>query len=125
MNMRTCIVSILSSLLLNGCATEPAVSYQLDVNPILEENCLQCHMPPNGTGYMKVGLNMKTYQSLMQGTVYGPVIIPGDSRRSILNKLVEGRAGKFMRMPHNINEPLTEDEIQALKLWVNQGALNN
>lgn len=72
-----------------------------------------------------VGLSMESYNSLMQGTIYGSVIIPGDSRRSILNKLVEGRAGDIMRMPHNRKDPLTEDEIQALRLWVNQGALNN
>jgi len=125
MSVRTCIVCIIFSLGLNGCATEPAVSFQLDINPILQENCLQCHMPPDGAGYMKVGLSMESYKNLMQGTVYGSVIIPGDSQRSILNKLVEGRAGNFMRMPHIRKEPLTEDEIQALRLWVNQGALNN
>lgn len=125
MSVRSCIVCIIFSLGLNGCATEPVVSFQLDINPILQENCIQCHMPPNGTGYTQVGLNMVTYKTLMQGTIYGPVIIPGDSRRSILNKLVEGRAGNLMRMPHNRKDPLTENEIQALRLWVNQGAVNN
>jgi len=125
MNLRPCYLCILFSLGLIGCATEPAVSYQLDIDPILQEKCSQCHIPPNGTGYRMTGLSMESYKTLMQGTVYGAVIIPGDSRRSILNKLVEGRAGNYMRMPHNKDEPLTEEEIQAFRLWVNQGALNN
>jgi hypothetical protein len=61
----------------------------------------------------------------MQGTYYGPVIVPGDSRHSILNMLVEGRANASMRMPHGRGEPLTQQEIEVLRLWVEQGAQNN
>ena len=116
---------IMFSLTLNGCAIEPTVSYQSDIYPILKDNCLQCHISPNGVGFLKTGLNMASYESLMHGTIYGPVIVPGDSRRSILNKLVEGRAGNYMRKPHDKKDPLTEEEIEALKLWVNQEAKNN
>ena len=125
MKMRTCIVYIMFSLVLNGCAIEPTISYQSDIHPILKDNCLQCHVSPNGVGYLKTGLNMVSYETLMHGTIYGPVIVPGDSRRSILNKLVEGRAGNYIRMPHNKKDALTEEEIEALKLWVNQDAKNN
>jgi hypothetical protein len=123
--MRTCIVYIMFSLVLNGCAIEPTISYQSDIHLILKDNCLQCHVSPNGVGYLKTGLNMVSYETLMHGTIYGPVIVPGDSRRSILNKLVEGRAGNYMRMPHNKKDALTEEEIEVLKLWVNQDAKNN
>lgn len=68
---------------------------------------------------------MASYESLMIGSVYGPVIMPGDSRRSILNKLVEGRAGNYMRMPHDKKDSLAKGEIKALKLWVDQDAKNN
>ena len=125
MNMNSRLVYIIFIMVLNGCAIEPVVSYQVDVNPILIDNCLQCHEPPNGEGYLSTGLNMTSYETLMHGTIYGPVIVPGDSRRSILNKLVEGRAGKYMRMPHDEKDPLTEEEIKTLKLWVNQDAKNN
>ena len=68
---------------------------------------------------------MVSYDALMQGTVYGPIIYAGDSRRSILNMLVEGRAGKMQRMPHKEEEALSEAQIEILKNWVNQGALDN
>ncbi len=125
MKIKTCLVYTMFSLVLNGCAIEPTISYQSDIHPILKDNCLQCHVSPNGVGYLKTGLNMVSYETLMHGTIYGPVIVPGDSRRSILNKLVEGRAGNYMRMPHNKKDALTEEEIEALKLWVNQDAKNN
>jgi hypothetical protein len=108
-----------------GCASQPRVSFQQDVYPILGNNCLACHTPPQGKGYLKTRLNMQSYETLMQGTVYGPVIMPGDSRHSILNMLVEGRVDASMRMPHGRDEPLTQREIEALRLWVEQGAHNN
>ena len=111
-------------LLLSSCATQP-VSYQNDVVPILENRCIRCHISPDGTGYQATGLELDSYDSLMQGTFYGPVIIAGDSRRSILNMLVEGRAGEFQRMPHNEEDGLSEAQIETLRSWVNQGALDN
>jgi hypothetical protein len=52
------------------------------------------------------------------------VIVPGDSRHSILNILVEGRADPSMRMPHG-RKPLNSEEIEVLRVWVEQGARNN
>ena len=108
-----------------ACAVHRRVSFVRDVYPILEENCLHCHTPPDGEGYKRVGLNMESWETLRQGTVYGPVIVPGDSRRSILNMLVEGRADRSLRMPHDQDEPLPHDDIETLRLWVEQGAKKN
>jgi hypothetical protein len=111
--------------LLAGCLATQPVSYHEDVYPILETNCLPCHRPPDSRGYLKTHLSMETYRSLMQGTRYGPVILPGDSRKSIFNMLVEGRADASLRMPHRRNEPLTAREIEILRAWVDQGARDN
>ena len=110
---------------LAGCSSQPRLSFRKDVYPILEQNCLACHIPPDGKGYLKTHLNLQSYETLMKGTYYGPVILPGDSLHSILNMLVEGRAEASMRMPHEREDPLTEDEIEVLRLWVDQGAHNN
>jgi uncharacterized membrane protein len=112
-------------VLLAGCATGRSVGYRSEVYPLLKQKCFRCHTPPDGEGYLKTGLNMQSYESLMAGTYYGAVIVPGDSKRSILNKLVEGRAGKAMLMPHDNDSTLTDDEIEALRLWVEQGAEYN
>ena len=112
-------------LLISGCATQREISFQSDIDPILHDKCLRCHVPPNGIGYVRTGLNMQSYDTLMKGTVFGTVIIPGDSKRSVINKLIEGRAGEMMRMPHRDVKKLTTEEVEYLKLWVNQGALNN
>ena len=112
-------------LLVGGCVKEePQVSFREDVQPILRSNCIECHIPPNGEGYLKTGLSMATYGDLMRGTIYEPVIVPGNSRHSILNMLVEGRADPSMSMPHG-RKPLKAEEIKILRVWVEQGARNN
>ena len=115
----------LSLFILSGCATEQVIGFQSNIKPILHNKCHKCHLPPDGEGYLETGLNMESYDTLMNGNVYGKVIIPGDSKRSVLNKLVEGRAGEMMRMPHGDAKKLTAEEIEFFKFWVNQGALNN
>lgn len=97
------------------------MSYKEDVHPILQYRCLECHQT-GGPGVAYSGLNMETYEGLMKGTQFGPVVVPGNSMVSNLNVLVEGRAG--IRMPHN-RKRLTPCEIQILRDWVNQGAKNN
>ncbi len=125
MTLSTYTCAMLSLLLISGCATQRVVSFQNDIDPILNDKCLQCHKPPNGVGYVQTGLDMESYDSLMKGTIFGTVVIPGDSKRSVLNKLTEGRAGELMRMPHSDAKKLTAEEIELFSLWVNQGALNN
>lgn len=104
---------------------EPLMSFRRDVHPILKNNCVGCHATSRGEGYHRTGLSMETYDDLMKGTRYGPVITPGESRHSIFNMLVEGRAGPSLRMPHGQNKPLLDTEIEVLRLWVDQGARNN
>jgi hypothetical protein len=125
MNHASAILAALLAVLLAACASQPHMSFQRDVYPILEHNCLACHLPPQGKGYLMARLNMQSYETLMQGTFHGPVIQPGDSRRSIFNMLVEGRVDASMRMPHGRDEPLTGREIEVLRLWVEQGARDN
>ncbi len=110
--------------LISSCAYQQ-VSYQSDIRPIINNKCIECHTSPNGNGYRATGLMIGSYEALMQGSVYGPVVIAGDSQRSILNMLVEGRAGNVQGNLHNNGKVLTKDEIDAFRVWVEQGALDN
>ena len=119
----TLLISLISTL---PACTHQQVSYKQDVYPILDSNCNNCHAAPNGYGYRTTGLEMDSYDALMQGTIYGPVIVAGDSRRSILNKLIEGRAGNMNTLLHKDDgEGITKKEIETLKIWVDDGAIDN
>ena len=91
------------------------ISYVRDVRPILESRCASCHMGE----FVSEGLDMNTYESLMEGSENGPVIDPGDAKHSLLiQKVTEGKMPK--RGPK-----LTPAQIQILTDWINAGAPNN
>jgi uncharacterized membrane protein len=113
-----------SLLILAGCERTPAVSYQKDVVPILNKHCQSCHTPGQA-GYVVSGFELRDYDSLMKGTSFGPVVLPGDPLTSVLVMLIEGRADPSINMPHGGANPLTPEEKQTIRLWVEQGAKNN
>ncbi len=117
-------ISLALMPLIPSCAFQQ-VSYQSDITPIINNKCIECHNSPNGNGYQATGLMMGSYEALMQGSVYGPIVIAGDSQRSVLNMLVEGRAGNVRRNLHNNGNALSDDEIKAFRVWVEQGARDN
>ena len=116
---------MLPMLVLPGCGADTKLTFSRDVFPILEKKCVHCHAPPDGKGYRKSGLNLENYEALMKGSLYGPVIVPGDSLHSVLIMFVEGRVDESILMPHTNDEPLNDVEIVTLRTWVEQGATND
>lgn len=112
------------SLLLNACDTDPLVSFSQDVKPILEKNCIQCHQP-GGLGETASGFSMESYASLMKGTNYGPMVVAGDAEGSNMLVLMEGRADPSISMPHGAQKPVSKEDIQTVRLWIEQGAKDN
>ncbi len=101
------------------------VSFKNDVQPILHDYCVSCHSV-GGKGYIKSGLDLTSYEGLMKGTKYGPVVIPGNSEVSTFTKLLTG-TNKGLKMPMGLNAAGTLDRqyILTLRKWVAQGARNN
>lgn len=93
----------------------PPVNFSTQVFPILNNYCAKCH----GGGRIRAGLNLTTYNGLIDGSNNGPVLMPGNANQSLFIKLIE--QGK---MPKDGNS-LSSEELQILIDWVNQGALNN
>lgn len=106
-----------------GCGERP-VTYSADVKPFVDKYCVRCH-GEGGQGSESSGLRMDSYDALMQGTKFGPVVKPGDSFTSALVMLVEGRADPSLRMPHDQGEKPAQAEIDKVKAWIDQGAKNN
>lgn len=101
------------------------VSFKNDVQPILHDYCVSCHSV-GGKGHTKSGLDLTSYDGLMKGTKYGPVVIPGNSEVSTFTKLLTG-TNKGLKMPMGLNSAGTLDRqyILTLRKWVAQGARNN
>ena len=94
-------------------------SYIMHVQPIFTGNCAfsGCHGSNPPSGLLLTGWN-----SLMMGGVSGPAVIPGNAQDSLLVKRIEGRITP--RMPLN-RDPLCRFQIDTIRRWIDQGALNN
>jgi len=107
--------------LLAGCGDKP-LTYQADIKPIIEANCVSCHVP-GGTGYEQTGLQLDSYDALMKGTKLGPVVVAGSSVSSTLYRLISGQADPSIRMPHG-QGALPDAEVSKIAAWIDQGAKN-
>lgn len=107
--------------LLAGCGDKP-LTYQADIKPIIDANCVACHVP-GGTGYDQTGLQLDSYDALMKGTKLGPVVVAGSSVSSTLYRLVSGQADPSIRMPHG-QAALPDADVSKIAAWIDQGAKN-
>jgi hypothetical protein len=121
-NVSIAMSLVLSAVLVTGCS-ESTVSYQADIKPILEKNCRECHVL-GGKGHEKSGFLLDSYQGLMKGTKFGPVIVPESAISSSLYLLVAGKTNASIQMPHD-RSALSEEQVAAIEGWIDQGAKNN
>lgn len=110
--------------LLVACAGEESVSFSQDVRPILDQHCLACHQA-GGAGLEASGFSLVTYEDLMKGSQFGPMVIAGDALGSNMLVLMEGRADPSISMPHGSMKPIPQAEIDTIRRWIEQGAKNN
>jgi hypothetical protein len=104
-----------------ACAQQTQLSYSEDIAPIFKGWCVSCHQP-GGEGYERSGFDVRTYQSVMKGNKFGPMVLPGKPDESNLIVLVNGEAS--IRMPFH-HKPLPNCLRQDLWTWIFQGAKGN
>jgi uncharacterized membrane protein len=99
------------------------VTYADDVEPILQKHCAECHAAGK-QGAEATGLLVDSYESVMKGSQYGPVIDPGSARTSSLYILISAKDHLTINMPRG-RTPLSDEEIETIRLWIDNGALEN
>lgn len=109
-------------ILLTGCGDVP-VSFEKDVKPILDTHCAECHTGA-GEGVEASGFVVESYDTVMQGTKLGPMVVAGDALSSNLYRMVAGKVDKSIQMPHG-KAALANNEIVAIEAWIRQGAVDN
>ena len=111
--MRNSIAIILTvgALGLNGWAEEK-VDFAKSVQGVFEARCIDCH----GSKKQKGDLRLDKKE-----TALAEVIQPGNSGESELAKLISLPADHEDIMP-NKGEPLTKEQIEVIKKWIDEGA---
>jgi len=78
---------------------DPAISFINDVKPIIDNNCIECHIPGNQFP------DLTNYNSIRNNA--------NSIKIQVTNRT----------MP--IGGSLTNEEIELIKCWIDNGALNN
>ncbi len=100
--------------------TNDQVSYATDIDPIFQASCVRCHGgEDDGQPRLEASLNLTTYEGVMAGSEFGSVVEPGDPDASILLEMVA-----VGDMPEE-GDPLTPEQIEAIRTWIAEGAQNN
>ena len=133
------MVAVPATLAVLGAGCTKEVSFKQDVYPILRERCLSCHSP-GGEGYAASSFSVETYETVMKGTKFGPVVVPRSSISSTVMILLQHKADPSINMPKSKTQPLLEhekflkdwktpmlpaDQIRLIGDWIDQGANNN
>jgi WD40 repeat protein len=89
------------------------VSFAETVAPIFSKRCLACHNARTAKGRY----NMETFAAILKGGESGDALAVGDADSSTLFALIEDGS-----MPKDA-DPLTPEQIAAVKHWINTGAV--
>ena len=117
-------VGVLSVAPVNeACAAGETTSFADDVFPIFKGRCVSCHQSGQ-EGFEKSGLDLTSYEGLMKGTKFGPMVLPKDPDSSNLVWLLDWRGSPATRMPHGKKKLSTCDRT-AIRTWIREGAKNN
>lgn len=94
------------------------ISYNADIRPILNENCLVCHGGVRREGGLSLLFRSAALDTLESGK---RAIVPGKPDRSeIMRRITHPDPSE--RMPPEEKEPLKEEHIQKIRRWIAQGA---
>jgi len=102
---------------------EYPVSFNNDLMPIFEARCVLCHGP--GSGYpLQLSPSKIAYDELLSGSSEEgqSYVNLKDPENSYLYELIVGNDEQIM--PLN-DTPLTQEQINLILLWIQQGAPNN
>ncbi|MEM1226475.1 MAG: c-type cytochrome domain-containing protein [Planctomycetota bacterium] len=93
------------------------VDFATDIAPILVDNCSGCHIEAM---QIQGGLRMDTMATLLRGGDSGSVLQPGSGETSLIVRRLRGTEGN--RMPAGGRPPLSDDQIQLISTWIDEGA---
>ncbi len=95
-------------------AQETAPQLERDVIPILTERCIACHSGAKASG----GLDLATAETLLKGSLKGPVVVKGASERSPLFQ----RVSNHSMPPPGAGKALSAELIRTIQRWIDLGA---
>ena len=105
------------------CAAQQPLSYNRDVRPILSDRCFHCHGPNEEDRQANLRLDQANGPEGAYRALDGPPAIkPGSLANSALWHRINADDDEVMPPPDSAKPPLSADEIDVIKRWIEQGA---
>ena len=92
-----------------------AISYERDVKPIVDRKCSGCHVNGGHAG----GLQLNTFDEMMQGGDDGSVVALGDLSASMMSKAVHYQ-DPDLKMPPENRGKLDDADIAIIDKWIKE-----
>lgn len=107
---------VLLGVPLSTLRAEPPVNYSRDIKPLLSSRCYTCHGPDAGKRKAKLRLDVRE-QALTKA------IKPGKSSDSeLFARITAKEPTEIMPPPASKMSPLTAQEIDLIRRWIDEGA---
>ena len=101
-------------------SAQTTVDYNLDVRPILADNCFACHGPDAKARQADLRLDTKA-GAFSEPSGY-PVIVPGKPEESELHLRIVSNDDHYRMPPADFNKTLTPEQIEVVTQWIREGA---
>lgn len=99
-------------------AAETKVDFAKDIQPILQQICIQCHGPEKQKGKMR----LDSREAALKGGKAGPALVVSDAAKSeMVRRIILPKTDDDF-MPSE-GEPLSKAQVDLIKEWINQGAV--
>ncbi len=114
-------VAVLSAPPLAGSTVDQApVDFQLQVRPILSDACFECHGPDPKARLADLRLDLEEGVFAERST--GLPVTPGDPESSLIYQRITHSDSALRMPPKYAHKELTEDQIQVVRRWIEEGA---
>ena len=122
MNLRLqlCAALLLATVSLQADQSQAAVDFNRDIRPILSDKCFACHGPDEAQ--RQAGLRLDTKAGAFADRGGYQVINPGDAAASRFYQRISHEQEVARMPPPAFERTLTQDEIDTIRLWIDQGA---
>ncbi len=101
-------------------AAEPPsapLRYGRDIRPLLSDKCFRCHGPDEAARQAKLRLDER------EPALAAGAIVPGDARASeLFARVTASDPDDVMPPPSSHKKALTDDEVELLERWIDEGA---
>ena len=105
-----------------GDVPAEGISYSQDVQPIYDQNCIDCH-PGSGNLDLTADNSYAETVNVSASGYSGILVVPGDPEASVLYKKIDGSGAYGSNMP--VGGSLSQTQINTIKQWIEEGAQNN